>query len=87
MQGIEGEAAPQMDLAMKPRANIISYDEIVASTYNFSLDDSNTLTRVEDLKDHDEDNEDEAHKKFLSAINNLEESKKKERLDERGVVM
>ena len=26
MQEIEGQAAPQMQLAMKPKANIISYD-------------------------------------------------------------
>jgi len=26
MQEMEGQAVPQMDLAMKPKANIISYD-------------------------------------------------------------
>lgn len=38
MQEIEGQAAPQMDLAMKPKANIISYDEVVTSTSFLTLD-------------------------------------------------
>jgi hypothetical protein len=33
MQELEGKAVPQMDLAMKPKANIISYDDIVTSNY------------------------------------------------------
>jgi hypothetical protein len=30
MQEIEGKAAPQMDLALKPKANVISFEEVVA---------------------------------------------------------
>lgn len=32
MMEIEGEAAPQMELALKPKANIITFEEIVTST-------------------------------------------------------
>ncbi len=39
MMEIEAEAAPQMDLAMKPKANVISFAEIVTSTSFFIVDD------------------------------------------------
>ena len=49
MQEIEGEAAPQMEISMKPRANVISYDEIVTSTSIFTLDDySSTAQKMVD---------------------------------------
>jgi hypothetical protein len=39
MMEIEGEAAPQMELAMKPKANVISYDDIVTSKVDIYIDD------------------------------------------------
>lgn len=58
MEEIQGEAAPQMDLAMKPKANIISYDEIVTSIGYLNLDDfsSSTVPQVQPLQE--DDNED-----------------------------
>ena len=43
MQDIQGEAVPQMELAMKPKANIISYDEIVTSMFRLNLDDYSAM--------------------------------------------
>jgi hypothetical protein len=39
MMEIEGQAAPQMDLALKPKANIISFEDIVTSSSYSNLDD------------------------------------------------
>jgi hypothetical protein len=39
MMEIEGAAAPQMDLAMKPKANIISFEDIVTSNTLYYVDD------------------------------------------------
>ena len=39
MQEIEGEAAPQMEISLKPKANVISYDEIVTCISYHTLDD------------------------------------------------
>jgi hypothetical protein len=39
MMDIEGQAAPQMELALKPKANIISFEDIVTSSSIPYIDD------------------------------------------------
>ena len=45
MQEIQGEAAPQMDISMKPKNNVISYDEVVTSMTVLTLDEHSTMTQ------------------------------------------
>lgn len=45
MMELEGAAAPQMELALKPKANVISFEEIVTCTFSSMEDEvKNTLT-------------------------------------------
>jgi len=46
MMEIEGDAAPQMDIAMKPKANVISFEDIVTSTIYPILVDKSAITTV-----------------------------------------
>ena len=84
MQDIEGEAAPQMDINIKSRNKVISYDEIVMSTYFFTVDDyTNTTQKVEE----DEEEAEKSRKNFFEALNKMEETKKEIKTDGRGVLM
>lgn len=51
MMEIEGEAAPQMELALKPKANIISFEDIVTSISLLNIDD---VIRPVEQEDEDE---------------------------------
>lgn len=83
MMELEGAAAPQMELALKPKANVISFEEIVTCTFSSMEDEvKNTLTA-----EQDDDKEEEVRKNFLTAISKLEEIKEYHRNDERGVLM
>lgn len=46
-----------MDLAMKPKANIISYDEIVTSISYLNLDDFSSSTAPQVRVHNEDDNE------------------------------
>ena len=69
MMEVEQEAAPQMELAMRPKANVISFEDVVTSTTCWDV--GTPRGQETSMEGDDEEVAETQRAKFLYAINKL----------------